>query len=140
MNTKILPKTTTSKNLIAMAATLVFFTVFITMNGCTRIVKMQPTSGPPGTPVCLKCDGLWGSPTNYAVKWDGETICEPFSGTFVVPTDATPGEHKVTLVDKVDMAECNLIFPLIRLRHDTEIFTITAPYAYNEEYSRIPTR
>ncbi len=107
---------------------------FICLNGCTNISKMHPQSGLPGTAVHIKAEGLWGEPTNYTIKWDGEIICEPFAGTFLVPADATPGEHTVTLIDNLDMAEINLIFPLLRLRHDTETFTITTTSSYNQNF------
>ncbi len=93
--------------------------------GCTRIVSMKPNFGPPGTVVTIKYEGLWGDPCAQSLRWDGKTISDPFSGTFVVPFDATPGLHKITLVDKLDASEAALIFPIFRLRYAWDKFTVT---------------
>ena len=104
---------------------LIALTVFIAGSGCTRIVKLEPSAGPAGSPVWVKTKGLWGSPCDFTLKWDGETICKPFSGSFTVPAVAQPGEHRITLVDKVDADEACLVFPLFRLRHSWATFTVT---------------
>lgn len=97
-------------------------------SGCTRIVKMEPTSGPPGTAVYVKCCGMFGDPAAQKIKWDGDTIGNPFPGSFVVPMPekgGTPGKHTVTLIDDVDATEAFLIFPLLRIRHAQANFIVT---------------
>ena len=98
--------------------------------GCTRIVKMEPSSGPPGTPVYIKCCGMFGDPAGQSLKWDGKTLSEPFPGSFVVPAvgqGGQAGEHKVLLVDNLDASEAMLIFPLFRSRWHSATFTVTEP-------------
>ena len=99
-------------------------------SGCTQIVEMEPTSGPPGTPVYLKCSGMFGDPCGRTLKWDGQMLCDSFPGSFVVPAvnqGGKPGKHRVTLVDDLDADEAFLIFPIVRLRHDTVTFRVTEP-------------
>ena len=96
------------------------------LGGCTQIAQMEPTSGPPGTPVYVKCGGMFGDPAEQSIKWDGKTLHNPFSGSFVVPADSEAGKHHVTLVDNLDASEAFLIFPIFRMRHDTETFTVTS--------------
>ncbi len=103
---------------------LLLGTVILVFSGCTRIVKMEPTSGPPGTPVFLEAAGIWGDPAGCTLKFDNKEICAPFHGSFTVPDDCRPGKHIVTLVDKVDWSEVNLIFPLLRWREGYAIFTV----------------
>lgn len=102
--------------------------IFVFINGCTRIASMEPTSGPPGTPVRIECTGMWGQPSDYCVKWDGKTIRDSFSGSFTVPNDCRVGKHTVTIWDNIDICEVCLIFPLFRLRHDSQRFVVTEPW------------
>jgi len=98
--------------------------------GCTRIVKIEPTSGPPGTPVYIKCSGMFGDPCCRSLKWDGDTIKKPFPGSFCIPAvdqGGDPGRHTVTLVDNLDASEAFLIFPIFRVRQDSVSFTVTGP-------------
>ena len=98
--------------------------------GCTRIVNIEPASGPPGIPVYVTCSGMFGDPAAQQLRWDGKTIRESFAGSFTVPAidnGGTRGEHKVTLVDKLDGDELSLVFPLFRLRHDSVTFRVTEP-------------
>lgn len=100
------------------------------ISGCTRILKMEPTSGPPGTPVWVKCCGTFGDPAELSLKWDGNSISNPFPGSFIVPAvsqGGEPGKHTVLLVDKLDASEAFLIFPIFRVRHATATFTVTKP-------------
>lgn len=104
--------------------------LFLVLPGCTRITEMKPTSGPPGTPVYLKCYGMFGDPAEVTLKWDGKTLCRPFCGSFVVPAvnqGGQPGRHTVTLIDNLDASEAFLIFPIVRLRHAFTTFTVTPP-------------
>lgn len=97
-------------------------------SGCTRIIKMEPTSGPPGTPVWIKCCGTFGDPADLSLKWDGDPISNPFPGSFIVPAvnqGGHPGKHNVLLVDNLDASEAFLIFPLFRIRHASATFTVT---------------
>ena len=93
--------------------------------GCTNIVKINPASGPAGTPVWIDSEGLWGDPGDCTVKWDGKAITETYAGSFVVPDVSAPGEHKVTLVDNIDPCEAFMMFPLVRLRQSSATFTVT---------------
>ena len=98
--------------------------------GCTRIVQMDPVSGPPGTPVYIKCCGMFGDPAEQSLKWDGKTISHPFPGSFVVPAanrGGKEGKHTVTLVDNLDANEAFLLFPIFRWRWDSATFTVTPP-------------
>lgn len=104
---------------------LMILALFIAVGGCTRIVKLEPSSGPPGSPVWVKSTGQWGSPGGNTLKWDGKTLCEHFAGSFIVPAVAQPGEHKVTLIDRVDASEAWLVVPLARIRHSSATFTVT---------------
>jgi len=100
------------------------------MSGCAKIVSIEPTSGPPGTPVYIKTQNTFGDPAAITLKWDGDTLCDPFCGAFIVPAvdeGGEPGKHKVTLIDDFDPAEGFLIFPIFRLHHDTATFTVTPP-------------
>ena len=100
------------------------------MPGCTKIVKIEPTSGPPGTPVYIKTCNTFGDPAAITLKWDGDTLCDPFCGAFIVPAvheGGDPGTHKVTLIDNFDASEAFLLFPIFRLHHDTETFIVTPP-------------
>ncbi len=106
---------------------LTFATMLVGASGCTCIVEMEPKEGPPGTPVWIKTTGLWGDPGEYQLKWDGDVICEHFSGSFKVPDVCNIGKHKVTLVDKIDSSEICLIFPLARLRTSSKPFIVTEP-------------
>ncbi|MBN2210546.1 MAG: hypothetical protein JW709_04045 [Sedimentisphaerales bacterium] len=110
------------------ASTLLIVGLLLTVSGCTRIVKMEPTSGPPGTAVYIKYCGMFGDPAAQKLIWDGEVIRHPFPGSFVVPMPedgGTPGKHTVTLVDDVDATEAFLIFPLLRIRHAQAKFIVT---------------
>ena len=95
--------------------------------GCTQITKMEPRSGPPGTPVQLKCCNTFGDPMARTVYFDGKKLEERFCGSFVVPQCA-PGEYTVVLQDDVDINEAFLIFPLARNRWATEKFVVTEPW------------
>ena len=98
--------------------------------GCTRIVKMEPTSGPPGTPVYVRYNGTYGDPACHCLKWDNKKICDPFCGSFIVPAvnnGGHAGKHKVTVVDKLDASEAFLVFPILRLRESSATFTVTEP-------------
>ena len=102
----------------------------VLMPGCTKIVKIEPTSGPPGTPVYIKTSNTFGDPAEITLKWDGDTLRDPFCGSFIVPAvheGGDPGEHKVTLVDDFDVSEAFLLFPIFRLHHDTVTFVVTPP-------------
>ena len=106
---------------------LVVGMLFSSLVGCTRIVSIEPSSGPPGTPVYVKCEGMFGSPCCRTLKWDGDTICDSFPGSFVIPAindGGDAGEHKITLIDDLDVDEAFLIFPIFRLRHDTATFLV----------------
>lgn len=105
--------------ILAVAVTL------IAMNGCTRIEKLQPSSGPAGSTVYVKTAGMWGNPIEQHIKWDGEIISDPFPGSFTVPATSSPGKHKVTLVDELDADEAFLLFPIFRKRTDSATFTVT---------------
>ena len=108
-------------------AMLLLVVVFLSA-GCTKIVKMEPTSGPAGTPVYIKCSGMFGDPSSQSLRWDGKVIRSPFPGSFVIPAanaGAQPGRHKVTLVDDLDSSEAFLIFPIFRARRDSATFTVT---------------
>ena len=94
-------------------------------NGCTRIEKMTPTSGPAGSTIYVQVTGMWGDPAEQYAKWDGETISDPFPGSFTVPAVCEPGEHKVTVVDGLDADEAFLLFPIFRIRHSSATFTVT---------------
>ncbi len=110
--------------LLAVAMTL------LVLPGCTKIVKMEPTSGPPGTPVYIKCCGMFGDPTAQRVLWDGKTVSAPFPGSFLVPALDKGGEigkHRVTLVDELDASEAFLVFPIFRNRFSSATFEVTAP-------------
>jgi hypothetical protein len=99
----------------------------VAFSGCTHIDKIEPASGTPGQAVYLKCYGIFGDPAEQCLKWDGKEICNPFPGSFVVPSPekgGKPGKHTVTLVDKLDASEVFLIFPLLRLRQDSVQFTV----------------
>lgn len=109
---------------------VVVFAMMILVSGCTKIVKIEPTSGPPGTPVYVKTCNTFGDPTAITLKWDGKTLCDSFCGSFIVPAvnnGGKPGKHKVTLVDNFDPSEAFLLFPIFRLHHDTATFTVTQP-------------
>ena len=110
---------------------LLSIVVFVAlMPGCTKIVKIEPTSGPPGTPVYIKTCNTFGDPAAITLKWDGDTLCDPFCGAFIVPAvneGGDPGKHKVTLVDAFDASEAFLLFPIFRLHHDTVTFIVTPP-------------
>lgn len=98
------------------------------VGGCTQIVHMEPASGPPGTPVYIKCCGMFGDPAAQSLKWDGKTIRNPFPGSFVVPASdkgGTPGKHTIVLVDDLDASEAFLIFPIFRVRHAAATFVVT---------------
>ena len=98
--------------------------------GCTRIVNIEPASGPPGIPVYVTCSGMFGDPGARRLKWDGKTIRDPFAGSFTVPAidnGGTCGEHKITIVDKLDCDEASLLFPIFRLRSDSVTFEVTEP-------------
>ena len=98
--------------------------------GCTKMVQMEPTSGPPGTAVWIKCTGMLGDPERLSVKWDGKTITSSFPGSFRVPAadqGGQPGMHKVTLVDELDASEAFLIYPIFRGREDSAMFEVLAP-------------
>jgi len=104
--------------------------VLALFSGCTRIVQMEPTSGPPGTPVYLKCCGMFGDPAAQSLKWDRKTLSCPFPGSFVVPAvnqGGSKGKHTVTLVDNLDANEAFLIFPIFRWRQAYATFTVTPP-------------
>jgi hypothetical protein len=114
-----------------MIKKIVFFGVlgimFIAVQGCTHIEKIEPCSGTPGQAVYLKCYGIFGDPSEQCLKWDGKEICNPFPGSFVVPRGedgGKPGKHTVTLIDKLDASEVFLIFPLFRMRMDSVTFTV----------------
>ena len=109
---------------------LALVTVLCLFSGCTRIVQMEPTSGPPGTPVYIKCCGIFGDPAAQSLKWDGKSLCDPFPGSFVVPAvnqGGKPGKHRVTLIDNLDANEAFLLFPIFRWRQDSVTFTVTEP-------------
>ena len=109
-------------------AILILLASLIISAGCTRIVEMEPTSGPPGTAVYIKCCGMFGDPAKQSLKWDGDVIRKPFPGSFVVPAvndGGTPGKHRVTLIDNLDASEVFLLFPLFRFHQDTTTFTVT---------------
>ena len=94
--------------------------------GCTQM-EMEPSQGPPGTTVYVKACNMFGDPAKQSLKWDGDTIRNPFPGSFVVPAvdqGGEPGKHKVTLVDNLDGGEVLLWFPLLRVRHASETFTV----------------
>jgi len=96
--------------------------------GCTQIVSIEPKSGSPGTAVYVKSSGLFGDPADQCLMWDGKKICEPFSGSFVIPDadkGGKPGKHTVTLVDNLDATEAFLIFPIFRMRLDSAKITVT---------------
>ena len=96
--------------------------------GCTEIRNMEPQSGVAGAPVYVKCGCMFGNPAKRTLKWDGKTICNPFLGSFTVPSPengGTPGKHRVTLVDNLDADEALLLFPMFRLRHDSVTFVVT---------------
>ena len=98
--------------------------------GCTRIESIEPQSGPPGVPVYIKCSNMYGDPAGQVLKWDGEVLRDPFPGSFTVPgveEGGTPGVHKVTLVDKLDLNEGMLWFPMLRGRRHTVEFVVTEP-------------
>jgi len=98
-------------------------------SGCTQLVEIQPDASPPGTAVYVRCKGMFGDPAQQSLKWDGKTICDPFSGSFTVPAvnqGGEPGEHRVTVVDNLDGNEAFLIFPIFRIRQDSTIFTVTS--------------
>jgi hypothetical protein len=98
-------------------------------SGCMRLTEIQPEFGPPGTAVYVKCEGMFGDPSQQSLKWDCKTLCDPFSGAFTVPAadqGAEPGKHKVTLVDNLYGNEAFLIFPIFRIRQDIATFTVTA--------------
>ena len=98
--------------------------------GCTRITSCQPLSGPPGQSVYLSACGMFGDPAEQSLKWDGKVIRDPFPGSFTVPAidqGGTVGKHKITLVDKLDVNEAFLIFPVFRTRRHTVTFRVTAP-------------
>lgn len=93
------------------------------------MVEMHPTSGPPGTAVYVKCTGMFGDPAQQTLRWDGKTLCDPFSGSFTIPAvdqGGEPGRHRVTLVDNLDDNEAFLIFPIFRIRQDSSVFTVTS--------------
>ncbi len=94
-------------------------------NGCTRIVKLSPQSGPPGTFVKMTYENTWGDPGTCTVYWDGKKICDPFIGCFTVPPSAKNGSHNVMLVDKLDASEAYLIFPVFRPRVAFSSFKVT---------------
>ena len=100
------------------------------LTGCTRIVRMEPASGPPGTPVQVTCSGMFGDPALQSLKWDGKVLTKHFPGSFVVPAvnqGGKPGKHTVTIVDDLDGTEAFMMFPLFRLRHANATFTVTSP-------------
>jgi hypothetical protein len=100
------------------------------VSGCTKIVQIEPTSGPPGTPVYVKSCNTFGDPAAITLKWDGDKLCDPFCGAFIVPAvndGGEPGKHRVTLIDNFDASEAFLIFPIFRLHHDTATFIVTPP-------------
>jgi len=108
---------------VGMAAVLVL------LAGCTQIVRLEPSSGPPGTPVYVTCRNVFGNPVEATVLWDGHRVGHEFYGSFVVPeADAggQAGKHTVTVIDDVDADEAFLVFPLFRMRHDTAQFMVTA--------------
>ena len=108
------------------ALALLLFT--LVSGGCTQIVKMEPTSGPPGTPVRVTCNGMWGDPSDQVLKWDNDSIRKPFPGFFTVPPvekGGTPGKHSITVIDNLDANEAFLIFPIFRWRMSTVHFTVT---------------
>ena len=108
---------------LAITATLTLLTA-----GCTRIVSVEPPSGPPGQCVYIKTAGMFGDPAKQALKWDGQTIRDPFPGSFTIPAVASGGalgQHKITLVDKLDSSEAFLLFPIFRLRTHTIKYTVT---------------
>jgi len=104
--------------------------VWVLLAGCTKIIQIEPTSGPPGTPVYIKTQNTFGDPAKITLKWDGNTLCDPFCGSFIVPAvndGGEPGKHRVTLIDNFDASEAFLIFPIFRLHRDSETFTVTPP-------------
>ena len=109
---------------------LVMMAALITFGGCTRIIEVTPKSGPPGMPVYVRSSGMFGDPTKQSFKWDGKVLCRPFPECFTVPAvseGGTPGEHKITLVDELDLDEASLLFPLFRVRQHTITFVVTEP-------------
>lgn len=109
---------------------LVMMAALIAFTGCTRIVEVTPKSGPPGMPVYVQSTGMFGDPTRQCLKWDGEVLCRPFPECFTVPAvseGGTPGAHKVTLVDELDLDEASLVFPLFRARRHSITFIVTEP-------------
>lgn len=106
------------------------FVLVWAVGGCTQITSCEPQAGPPGQCVYLKSGGMFGDPAEHCVKWDGKVICDPFPGSFTVPdpeNGGTPGEHKITIVDKIDASEAFLIFPMLRAREHSVTFTVTEP-------------
>jgi hypothetical protein len=94
--------------------------------GCSGVTKMTPTSGPPGTPVKVKCCNTFGDPSARTVYWDGKKLADNFCGSFVVP-ECEPGVYTITVQDDVDANEAFLIFPLMRSRWARAEFTVTEP-------------
>ena len=107
------------------AVITVLLACLVAFSGCTRITKMDPTSGPAGSTIYLETTGVWGDPSEVYVKWDGEKISDPFPGSFTVPAVCAPGPHKVTLVDKIDVDEAFLWFSLFRRHRHSQTFTVT---------------
>lgn len=103
---------------------MVMAVLILVGGGCTKIVKLDPASGPAGQPVYISSSGMFGDPASSCLKWDGDVISDPCPGSFVVPADAKPGKHKVTLIDNLDDSEAFLIWPIFRLRQDSVTFVV----------------
>ncbi len=101
--------------------------VMVLSCGCTKIVKLDPASGPAGQPVYITCSGMFGDASSTVLKWDGNVISDPCPGSFVVPADAAPGKHKVTLIDNLDCSEAFLLWPVFRVRQDSVTYTVVGP-------------
>ncbi len=108
---------------IAICLTVLALSLIAT--GCSSIENMEPRTGPAGTPVKLETGVVYGDPLKTKVLVDGVVVCEPFSGTFMIPKDCEPGKHKVTFVDILDPTETWLMYPLPRLRSASTTFIVT---------------
>ena len=69
---------------------LIVAAALLSAAGCTRIVKIEPNNGRPGTPVHIKCSSMYGDPAAQMLLWDGHVIRRPFAGSFTVPAGMRP--------------------------------------------------
>jgi len=105
--------------------------ITLLVSGCVSM-EISPKSGPPGTPVYVKCKGVYGDPVAQCLKWDGKEISRPCTSSFMVPSngeEAKPGKHQVSLVDELDAAEALLLYPLLRWRSGSATFEVTETYS-----------